>query len=97
MKRINALLAGSIIALSLAGCSDDDDDVVVVEPPAPAPEYANVRVIHASSDAPLVNITANDAILNGLEGVDYQVASGRLLVPHKTKRQFISELAFLIK
>ncbi|GEA10821.1 DUF4397 domain-containing protein [Alteromonas sp. KUL49] len=80
MKRINALLAGSIIALSLAGCSDDDDDVVVVDPPAPAPEYANVRVIHASSDAPLVNITANDAILNGLEGVDYQVASGRFEV-----------------
>ena len=44
--------------------------------PAPAPTpTANVRVIHASPDAPEVNVYAADAILAGLENVDYQVAS----------------------
>ncbi|MGE6419866.1 CHRD domain-containing protein [Alteromonas macleodii] len=78
MRRTKALLACSILPLFLIGCSDDDDDVV--QEPTPAPEYANVRVVHAASDAPMVNITANDAILNDLESVDYQVASSRFEV-----------------
>jgi len=78
MRRTKALLACSILPLFLIGCSDDDDDVV--QEPAPTPEYANVRVVHAASDAPMVNITANDTILNNLEGVDYQVASSRFEV-----------------
>ncbi|NVK55521.1 MAG: DUF4397 domain-containing protein [Alteromonadaceae bacterium] len=81
MKRISTLLAAVSLPLFLSGCLfDNDDDAPRVEPPPPAPEFANVRVIHAASDAPLVNITANDAILNGLEGVDYQVASSRFEV-----------------
>ncbi|WP_394224017.1 CHRD domain-containing protein [Alteromonas gracilis] len=76
MKRTKALLACSILPLFLVGCSDDDDDVV--QDPAPPPEFANVRVVHAASDAPMVNITANDALFNNLEGVDYQVASSRV-------------------
>ena len=79
MRRTNALLACSILPLFLIGCSDDDDDDVV-EVPAPVIEYSNVRVVHAASDAPMVNITANDAILNDLESVDYQVASSRFEV-----------------
>ncbi|MED5425952.1 MAG: CHRD domain-containing protein [Pseudomonadota bacterium] len=78
MRRTKALLACSILPLFLIGCSDDDDDVV--QEPTPSPEYANVRVVHAASDAPMVNITANDAILNDLENVDYQVASSRFEV-----------------
>ena len=78
MRRTKALLACSMLPLFLIGCSDDDDDVV--QEPAPTPEYANVRVVHAASDAPMVNITANDSILNNLEGVDYQVASSRFEV-----------------
>ncbi|MED5233768.1 MAG: CHRD domain-containing protein [Pseudomonadota bacterium] len=78
MRRTKALLACSILPLFLIGCSDDDDDVV--QEPAPTPEYANVRVVHAASDAPMVNITVNDSILNNLEGVDYQVASSRFEV-----------------
>ncbi len=79
MRRTKALLACSILPLFLIGCSDDDDDETV-EVPAPVVEYSNVRVVHAASDAPMVNITANDAILNGLENVDYQVASSRFEV-----------------
>ena len=58
MRRTKALLACSILPLFLFGCSDDDDDVVQ----EPTPEFANVRVVHAASDAPMVNVTANDAI-----------------------------------
>ncbi|MDG1815025.1 MAG: DUF4397 domain-containing protein [Glaciecola sp.] len=35
-----------------------------------------LRVVHASPDAPKVDILAGGTILNGLEDVDYQVASG---------------------
>ena len=77
MNRTMSLLAACSLPLFLAGCLSDDDDDEVVQP---EPEFANVRVIHAASDAPLVNITANDAILNNLESIDYQVASGRFEV-----------------
>lgn len=70
-----------IVPLTLTGCwLDDDDDDAPAPQPMPDPTFANVRVIHSASDAPLVNITANDAILNGLENVDYQVASSRFEV-----------------
>ena len=57
MNRTMSLLAACSLPLFLAGCLSDDDDDEVVQP---EPEFANVRVIHAASDAPLVNITAND-------------------------------------
>ncbi len=79
MKRVKTLLAVSMIPLFITGCSDDDDDPITEAPPQ-EPEFANVRVIHASSDAPTVDITANDEILNGLEGVDYQMASTKFEV-----------------
>ncbi|MEC8232762.1 MAG: DUF4397 domain-containing protein, partial [Pseudomonadota bacterium] len=70
-----------VVPLTLTGCwLDDDDDDAPAPQPMPDPTFANVRVIHSASDAPLVNITANDAILNGLENVDYQVASSRFEV-----------------
>ncbi|MAJ70311.1 MAG: hypothetical protein SWN10_15905 [Pseudomonadota bacterium] len=58
-------------AIFLTGCLFDDDDDEIAQP---EPEFANVRVIHGSCDAPLVSITGNDAILNNLKGVDYQAA-----------------------
>ena len=79
MKRIKTLLTVSMIPLFVTGCSSDDDDPITDVPPQ-EPEFANVRVIHASSDAPAVDITANDEILNGLEGVDYQMASTKFEV-----------------
>lgn len=79
MKRVKTLLAVSMIPLFITGCSDDDDDPITEAPPQ-EPEFANVRVIHASSDAPTVDITANDEVLNGLEGVDYQMASTKFEV-----------------
>ncbi len=78
MRRTKLLLSALVAPTLITGCwlDDDDDD----DNQMPDPEYANVRVIHAASDAPTVNITAGDEILNGLEMVDYQMSSGRFEV-----------------
>lgn len=81
MKRITMLLATAMLPFFISGCSSDDDEVAM---PAPEVTYANVRIIHASSDAPEVTITADGEVLNGLEGVDYQAASGRFEVASGT-------------
>ncbi|GGW95629.1 CHRD domain-containing protein [Alteromonas halophila] len=84
MRRNKLLLSAFVTPVLLTGCwLDDDDDTSTPSPdpvPPADPEYANVRVIHAASDAPTVDITANDDILNGLEMVDYQMSSGRFEV-----------------
>ena len=75
---------GAMLALTVA-CSDDDDPVAVVTPeptPPPAPAAdAYLRVVHASPDAPAVNIVANGNTLSAPEGLDYQQATGWLTVP----------------
>lgn len=82
------LLSLSAMVSTLMACSDDDNPLPEpVEPPAaPAPPPADsfIRVTHASPDAPAVNILANGEVLAGLEGVDYQVASGWITVPEAT-------------
>ncbi|MCL1066013.1 DUF4397 domain-containing protein [Shewanella olleyana] len=82
MKRIYSLaLCFSVIGLT--ACSDDDDNTsTIAEDEAPAVTYADVRVIHAGSDAPMVNVTANGA--NLLTDVDYAMSSGLLEVPTAT-------------
>ncbi len=46
-------------ALSFTACKDDDD-----ENPTPAPTYANMMVIHASPDAPGVDLLVDNVKLN---------------------------------
>ena len=58
---------------ALPACSDDDDDDVHV-PPSEA--GAELRVTHASPDAPQVNVYVDGAL--ALENVDYKVSSGIL-------------------
>lgn len=79
MKRIYPLAVCFAALTTLSACSDDDDKVVVTPEP-PVVEMANsyVRVIHASSDAPMVNINANGSEL--LSNVDYAMASDLLMV-----------------
>lgn len=63
MNRTYALpmvLAGSVL---LAGCFDDDDD----------PITTSVRVLHASSDAPAVNVRVNGDVV--VAGADYKQAA----------------------
>ncbi|ACA88863.1 DUF4397 domain-containing protein [Shewanella woodyi] len=59
--------------LTLVGCSSDDNNTV----PAPV-DVSQIRVIHASADAPMVNITANNQTL--LSDVDYAISSGLLSI-----------------
>jgi hypothetical protein len=74
MKRIYPF-ALCVSLIGLTACSDNDD-AIVVEPVDP--ETSFIRVIHAGSDAPLVNIVANDSTL--LSNVDYAMASDLLEV-----------------
>lgn len=74
MNCFKPLLLLSTFCLFLIGCNDSDDDVVDPPPPPPAAQ-SNLRIIHAAPDAPPVNVYAADAILAGLENVDYQVGS----------------------
>ncbi|PSU33556.1 DUF4397 domain-containing protein [Photobacterium lutimaris] len=62
-----------ISAIALAGCLDSDDDDTTTA-------TSKLRVTHASSDAPLVAINLNGETVDGLERVDYQVASGLLTI-----------------
>ncbi|RUO35661.1 DUF4397 domain-containing protein [Aliidiomarina sanyensis] len=81
MNRITKVLSASAVALALAACGSSSSGPIILDPnpptpppPPPPPGQFELRVHHASADAPAVNITANGD--NFLEGVDYQVASG---------------------
>lgn len=78
MQGIKNLLAISVLVVVTSGCNSFDDDSpstsTPVEPEVPT-TTTNIRVVHASADAPTVDILANGAVLAGLEGVDYQVTS----------------------
>jgi hypothetical protein len=63
-------------AITVVGCGSDSDH--------PSNPTTQVRVTHASADAPLVNIKANGAILSGLTDVDYQQGSGLITVDSGT-------------
>ena len=62
-----------VVLLALAGCNSDSEPRVIPDPPPP-PERTKLQVVHASPNAPTVNL-----VLNGNEiasGVDYKVATG---------------------
>ncbi|MEM9103435.1 MAG: DUF4397 domain-containing protein [Pseudomonadota bacterium] len=64
--------------LILGACSDDDDDVTMVPttPESSETSETNVRITHASPDAPLVNVIVNESGDDTFEGVDYRQTSG---------------------
>ncbi len=73
MRGITKLSVLLLPTLVLSGCwldDDDNDDEVVVDP---TPESSFVRVHHTASDAPNVNVIAEDTTL--LENVPYQASS----------------------
>jgi hypothetical protein len=70
-----AMLAASI---GLAGC-DSDDDIPAAAPPAPVVETFKVQVLHASPDAPAVDVLVDGA--TALSDVDYKSGSGILSLP----------------
>ena len=70
------LLAATL--LTLAACSDNDNDgsiAVTPPPPPPPPAVTQLQVVHASADAPAVNILVNGETPAGLAGVPFAAAS----------------------
>jgi len=80
MLNLKSLLVVGI-AMSLAACGSSDDSIPFESSDPRVPGDSMVRVVHASPDAPKVNILAGGDILAGLENVDYQTASGIISVP----------------
>jgi len=73
---LSALLAFS--AFSLAGCGDDDDENPINPP---AEDLAQLRAVHASPDAPGVDIYVNDSTTPVVTNLVYGSASPYLEVP----------------
>ncbi|GIU05769.1 MULTISPECIES: DUF4397 domain-containing protein [unclassified Shewanella] len=72
----------SIVTLSvlgLAACSSDDDDNTITIPPLVEISESEIRVIHAGSDAPLVDVLANGSSF--VDDVNYAMSSGLTTVP----------------
>ena len=74
------MAVATAIALTTAACSDDDDSTST----GPVPGNANVRVIHASYDAPPVDIIIDGAV-SGITNLDYYTSSGYAQVPAGTR------------
>ncbi|GIU28307.1 DUF4397 domain-containing protein [Shewanella sp. MBTL60-007] len=83
MKLLTPFLRSfSIVTLSvlgLAACSSDDDNNTITPPTLVEISESEIRVIHAGSDAPLVDIMANGASF--VDDVDYAMSSGLATVP----------------
>ncbi|MDX1518214.1 MAG: DUF4397 domain-containing protein, partial [Woeseiaceae bacterium] len=72
MSPLRTLLLAAF-AVTVAACDSSDDPVTNS---APFPPTASLQVLHASSDAPAVNVVVNGNAL--LSGVDYKQGSARL-------------------
>lgn len=88
MNRIYAggLVVASAVLLAACGSSSNNnkqDPVAPVPPPPPPPPPAAalLQVIHASADAPAVNVLVNGAGVDALEGVPFAAASAYLELP----------------
>ena len=77
--KLRLLTLGFAAAMLTSGCSDDDNTGTG---PAPATE-AGVRVVHASPDAPSVDVLVDDAQV--LSSVPYLGSSSYLEVPAGTR------------
>jgi len=71
MKKFLSLLLATA-ALGLAACDDDSNDTVATLPV----ESFKLQVLHASADAPAVNVLVNGAV--ALPNVDYKAGSAAL-------------------
>ncbi len=77
MRHIKLGFALAVSVLLTACGSDTKNDPIDASTPNPS----MIRVVHASADAPTVDINANGALFGGLAGVDYQMASGLATIP----------------
>ena len=79
LRTVIGLLSLSV----LWACSDSSSGSAPISPPPPDPDpVATVQVVHASSNAPAVNVTAGGAILYG--DVDYKESQAPKTLPDGT-------------
>ncbi|MEL7537112.1 MAG: DUF4397 domain-containing protein [Pseudomonadota bacterium] len=71
LRRAGLRLAGVALLAGLAACDNDDDSAPIINLP---PATAEIRVIHASPDAPPVNVSLNGAV--AIPDLDYGESSG---------------------
>ena len=71
MYKLSTLFV-AFAALALSACDSDSDPVPSSQVPNPA--SVNVQILHASADAPAVDVVADGSTL--LSGVDYKQSSG---------------------
>jgi hypothetical protein len=78
-SRLQFAAASLCSLLFLTACSDSSDRSAAaqpIDPPEPQPESASIRFIHASPDAPLVNVVVNGS--NAYLDLDYAASTGFL-------------------
>lgn len=68
--------------LAIAACDSDNDNVQPQQPIEPPAATLKVQVLHASPDAPAVNVLVDGAEV--LSGVDYKVGSSQLTLDEGT-------------
>jgi hypothetical protein len=74
MKFSTLLALALTVGIAGTACSDDNTTA-----PTPAPSTANVRVMHASPDAPNVDVLVDNVVV--LTNVPFEAVSGYLSVP----------------
>ena len=74
LQRKSALALALLAAITASACSDDEDDVT-----GPGATTASLRVVHASPDAPNVDVLVDNAA--ALTNVAYKTASNYLAAP----------------
>lgn len=84
MKGILKFAVPAVLTLSLAGCFDSDSDLPTPTPPPPPPPPpvvvdATLRVVHASFDAPAVNVSVNGDVV--IENLAYGSSSENFSLP----------------
>jgi len=87
MRKFIAGALVAAVAVLLAACGDHSPRSAIVAPPPPPPPPpagALLQVVHASADAPDVNVLVNGAIVDGLAGVPFAAASPYLELPAGT-------------
>lgn len=77
---MKTLRIASLVLVSFIVAACDTDDAVVL-PPQPSATF-DLQVLHASSDAPAVNVSIDGS--EALGGVDYKVGSGRTTLDRAT-------------
>jgi hypothetical protein len=81
-----ALVLFFILSLGFAACSDDDTNPT--QPPETLPTESLVRVIHASFDAPAVDIWVDDEV--AISNLAYGESSGYAAIPAGTRNIKVS-------